>query len=401
MKKIHIAIRSAARDHVQTVLQEALGSDFQAVAGGLFRAEIEGMLEHALQAELATYLGRTTYERTGDGPWRNGSKTVALASPLGQLTVQKPVLRKGGFTSSLLTLLRGGMSQAIEVICQRTWLRGMSTRAVASEMRELTGAKLSASDISEMTDKLLPAIDQWRQQPVPAVEILYLDALYVPVRRGGETSKQAVLVAIGVDANRMRHFMGWLVGDSESTESWSALLNDLKERGLGRVALAVSDAHKAIRAAVKNCLGIDHQLCVIHKMRAILSQVQRGDQKAFSEDFKAIFWADGRHSARIGLASLKTAWERKYPKLVAKAGDEFDDFTRFFDMPQAMWGLCRCSNTIERFIEEIRRRLDPARIAVADKSLDKIIHTVATEQQKRWDRQKLPSTHISRLRKAA
>ena len=162
MKKIHLAIRSAARDHVQTVLQEALGSDFQAVAGGLFRAEIEGMLDQALQAELATYLGRTTYERTGDGPWRNGSKTVALASPLGLLTVQKPVLRKGGFTSSLLTLLRGGMSQAIEVICQRTWLRGMSTRAVASEMRELTGAKLSASDISEMTDKLLPAIDQRR-----------------------------------------------------------------------------------------------------------------------------------------------------------------------------------------------------------------------------------------------
>ena len=67
MKKIHLAIRSAARDHVQTVLQEALGSDFQAIAGGLFRVEIEGMLEHALQAELATFLGRNAYERTGKG----------------------------------------------------------------------------------------------------------------------------------------------------------------------------------------------------------------------------------------------------------------------------------------------------------------------------------------------
>jgi transposase-like protein len=55
--------------------------------------------------------------------------------------------------------------------------------------------------------------------------------------------------------------------------------------------LVVSDAHKAIRAAVASQLGVDHQLCVVHKMRAILSQVQRVDQKAFSEDFKAIFWA--------------------------------------------------------------------------------------------------------------
>ena len=131
MKKIHLAIRSAARDHVQTVLQEALGSDFQSVAGDLFRTEIEGMLDHALQAELATFLGRTTYERKGKGPWRNGSKTVALPSPLGPLSIEKPVLRKGGFNSSLLTMLRCGMNHAIEVICQRTWLRGMSTRAVA------------------------------------------------------------------------------------------------------------------------------------------------------------------------------------------------------------------------------------------------------------------------------
>ncbi len=87
--------------------------------------------------------------------------------------------------------------------------------------------------------------------------------------------------------------------------------------------------------------------------------------------------------------------------LESSKAPEFDDFTVFCEMPKEVWKLCRCSNTVECFIEELRRRLDPARIAAADKSLDKIIHTVATEQQKRWDRQKLPSTHISRLRKAA
>ena len=52
------------------------------------------------------------------------------------------------------------------------------------------------------------------------------------------------------------------------------------------------------------------------------------------------------------------------------------------DMPERFTEHLRCSNIIERFNEELRRRLDPARIAVADKSLDKIIYAVATEQQK-------------------
>ena len=103
-----------------------------------------------------------------------------------------------------------------------------------------------------MTDKLLTAIDERRQQSVPAVEIHYLDGIVHMVRRGCETGKQAVLVVIGLDANRMRHFMDWSVGERVPTESWCALLNDLKERDLGRVSLVVSDAHKAIRAAVKN-----------------------------------------------------------------------------------------------------------------------------------------------------
>src|ERR1035437_590148 len=191
MKKVHLAVRSESREHVQSLIREALEPGFKSMAQGLFRSQVESMFDHALQAELAEHLGRTTYERNGQGPWRNGIKPVPLPSPTGALSVEKPVLRKGGFRSSLLSLLRDGMDQAIEVICQRTWLRGLSTRAVAS-------------DISEMTDKLLPSIDQWRQQPIVPVRILYLDALYVPVRRGGETSKQAVLVAIGVDRSEER-----------------------------------------------------------------------------------------------------------------------------------------------------------------------------------------------------
>ena len=99
MKKVHLTVRSASREYVQSLLREALEPGFESMAQGLFRSEIESMLDHALQSELATHLGRATYEHTGQGPWRNGSKTVTLPSPLGALSVEKPVLRCGGFRS--------------------------------------------------------------------------------------------------------------------------------------------------------------------------------------------------------------------------------------------------------------------------------------------------------------
>ncbi len=324
-----------------------------------------------------------------------------VPSPLGELHLHRPVLRKGGFRSSLSSILRRGMDHAIGLIAQQAWLKGVSTRATANAMRELTGSKLSASDVSELTDQLLPTIEQWNRQALPAVQVLYLDALYLPVRRGKEVTKQALLVAIGVDSERKRHFLGWCLGDRETTESWKTLLADLKSRGLVTPDIAISDAHKAIRAAVREELGIQHQLCVVHKMRSILSQVRRADQKAFSEDFKGIFWADSRQGARKGLKALESRWGQLYPRLVEKVGADFEDFTVFYEMPKELWGLCRCSNTIERFIEELRRRLDPARIATADKSLDKIVYAVASEQQKRWDKQKLHKTREGSLRMAA
>ncbi len=402
MKKVHQTVRRAARRQLETLVSESL-EGMQVEAGVLVRQHLEGLLDRALQEELASHLGRDTYQRknVSEGPWRNGVRPLAVPSPLGELHLHRPVLRQGGFRSRLSDLLRRGMDHAVGLFAQQAWMKGVSTRATASTLRELTGSKLSASDVSELTDQLLPTIEQWRRQALPPIQVLYLDALYLAVRRGKEVTKQALLVAIGVDSERKRHFLGWCLGDRETTESWKALLADLKSRGLVIPDIAVSDAHKAIRAAVREELGVQHQLCVVHKMRSILSQVRRADQKAFSEDFKGIFWADSKQGARKGLKALESRWGTMYPRLVEKAGVDFEDFTVFYEMPKELWGLCRCSNTIERFIEELRRRLDPARISAADKSLDKIVYAVASEQQKRWDRQKLPKTHESRLRMAA
>ena len=55
--------------------------------------------------------------------------------------------------------------------------------------------------------------------------------------------------------------------------------------------------------------------------------------------------------------------------------------------------ITRSSNLVERFVEEVRRRLKPARGMQNEFVLEKLLYAVATAQQERWNRLKV---HTSR-----
>lgn len=276
------------------------------------------------------------------------------------------------------------------------WLKGASTRAVAASLNEAFGTKMTANHISQMTNALEPILREWEKKPLPAgIQYLYLDALYLTVKRQESGVKQALLVAIGVDGHLKRHFLGFLVGDRESEASWTALVEELLNRGLDRQALrmVVSDAHGGILAAVKNRLGVTHQLCVVHKMKNVRFRVAWKDQKAFMADFKAVYWAQNREEALVALGSLKAKWSKTYPKAVEMTGENFDSYTRFFGEDPKYWLITRSSNLIERFNLELRKRFRPAGMMQNELELTKLVWAVAQAQQRNWERLKV---HTSR-----
>jgi transposase-like protein len=278
------------------------------------------------------------------------------------------------------------------MVASRFWLRGTATRAVAQEINGVFGTKMSASDVSRFTDALTPDIDAWLARPLPeGIIYLFIDALYLPVRKPGFTTKQALLVALGLTKDGKRHLSGFLLGDKESTDSWSALLKELLARGLKRDALAlvISDDHKAIRAAVHEVLGLPHQLCVIHKMRNTLVRVAAPHRQEFYNDFKAAFWADSHHQALIALGRLEAKWIKLYPKAVQTACADAEHFLRFHDQPKPLWTVLRSTNLIERFNRELRRRLRPAGAMQSENETWKIVWAVSTEQGKRWQRRRV------------
>lgn len=356
-------------------------------------SEISAVICESLNAQLIVErdeaLARAPYERVEGSPQRNGFKRVSMPGLWGSMTLRRPVLRLGNLRLPLLEALKAGGKRLRDVLAARFWLRGASTRAVAEELRAAIGARMSHSTVTTLTNALEPVIRDWETKPIPAgIRYLFLDALYLPVKRPGFTSDQALLLALGVDDQDRRHVLGFALGDRESRDSWSSLIKDLLARGLDRAALrmVVSDEHKGIESAVAELLGISHQLCVVHLERNVKHKVAAPDWKTMLADFHRVFWAENREDAVRALGALEARWGNRYPKAVGLITRRFDDHVRFFDEPQRLWTLLRCTNLIERFNRELRRRLDPAGAMHSELEVAKLVWTVSEAQQTRWAR---------------
>jgi transposase-like protein len=356
-------------------------------------SEVSSVIMEALNAQLVAErdeaLARAPYQRVAGSPKRNGFKLVSLPGLWGRMTLRRPVLRSGSLRLRLLEALKAGGQRLRDVLATRFWLRGASTQAVAEEIRAAIGAKLSRSTVSTLSNALEPVIRAWETSPIPAgIRYLFLDALYLPVRRPGFTKKQALLLALGVDGENRRHVLGFVLGDRESKDSWASLIKDLLARGLDRTALrlVVSDEHKGIESAVAELLGIAHQLCVVHLMRNMKHRVASPDWKAVLEDLHHVFWAASREEAIRALGELEGRWGKRYPKAIGLVTRRFEDHIRFFDEPATVWTLLRCTNLIERFNRELRRRLDSAGAMHSELEVSKFVWSVAQAQHRRWAR---------------
>lgn len=374
----------------------------------LIEAEMQMVLTQVLngklQEEQEAALARSRYERGAKGRYRNGFKEVRLSGLLRALRLRRPVLRRGTPPSALLSLLRRVGTSMLSLLASRFWLRGASTRAVAEELNGVFGTKLSSCDVSRFSQELLPALSSWLQRPIEQpIAYLYLDALYLPVRKPEFTTKQALLCAIGIANDGTKHVLAFVLGDRENLDSWSSLLDELLTRGLDRSALrlVISDEHRAIVGAVEQRLGVPHQLCLIHKMRNVLVRVAAKNRKAFYADFTAAFWAKDKNEALLALGRLEARWTKVYPKATAIATSNPTAFLRFMDQPQQLWTILRSSNFIERFNRELRRRLRVAGTIHSEDELWKLVASVSIEQEKRWLKRKAYAITDKELKTAA
>ena len=63
------------------------------------------------------------------------------------------------------------------------YAKGMTTRQISDTVEDIYGFEVSEGMVSDITDKLLPLIDEWQNRSLfSAYSIVFIDAVYFSVR---------------------------------------------------------------------------------------------------------------------------------------------------------------------------------------------------------------------------
>ena len=147
-----------------------------------------------------------------------------------------------------------------------SYLQGVSTRNVENVISHLGVNQISASYVSKVARELDVKVTEFMERTIDShIPYLYVDASYFKVRDGVKYVSKALLVVVGVRTDGYREILGARVADAEHELTWEGIFSDLKERGLSKVDLIISDGHTGIQSAAGRIFpGSSWQMCHVH-----------------------------------------------------------------------------------------------------------------------------------------
>ncbi|MCW5864007.1 MAG: IS256 family transposase [Anaerolineae bacterium] len=351
-------------EEVQAELAKVQSMDDFFGKDGVFAKLFASTLEQMLEGELTEHLGYEPYEAAGrnSGNNRNGRYTKKVRTSAGETNVQVPRDRNGEFEPQILARYAGNTNELEEKILAM-YAQGLSTRDIAGTLAELYGVDISAATISTITEKVWPLVEACElaansNRPLARIyPIVYLDAVYIKLRREGRVVNTAVYNVLGVDLEGQRDILGhWLGDGAEGANFWLSVLTDLQNRGVADIFLACVDGLNGFSEAIRAVFPRTQvQRCVIHQIRSSLRYVSWKDHKAFVADLKRVYQAATRDEAETNLAQLDQRWGMKYPMAVRSWQTNWPEVSTFFDYPAEIRRIIYTTNSVESYHRQLRK----------------------------------------------
>lgn len=324
-------------------------------------------LEDLLREEINEALGAMRHERTkGRCGYRNGSYERSIVTAGGEAAIEMPraVVKNeaGEFIEHRSKVLPAGARRipVVDEVILGAYLGGMNTRKIRRALEPLLGgAALSKSAISRVVTKLKDRFSQWMSRDLSSESalIVYLDAMMLPVRIARRVVRVPVQAAIGVRDGGEKVLLSLRVVASESTASWTGMIEDLAGRGLRAPQLAVVDGNAGLLRAIRdNWRGSDIQRCTKHKWENIKAAAPKHCHTELKRDYDAIVRAKSLEAAQKAYDTFTRKWKPLCEGVVTSLHEAGTDLLTFYRYPRRQWKSLRTTNPIERLNGEFRRR---------------------------------------------
>lgn len=347
------------------------------------------MMKHFLESMMAGELDHHLSESklNGFANRKNGKtkKTVRSLSS-GEFELESNRDRLGTFEPKIVPKRQLIITEELECNILSMYAMGMSTRGMRDYIQEMYAMDISATEISRITDSVLPAVQEWRSRPLDAVyPFVFLDCMFFKVKVNGRVETRAIYNILGIDIEGKKDILGLYTSENEGAKFWLSVLTDLKQRGVEDILISCIDGLKGFPEAIEAIFPKTRvQLCIVHQIRTSMRYVPDKDRKAVIADMKPIYTAINEEQGYERLLEFEEKWGKKYPLSCKSWMDNWLNLSAFFEYDEIIRKIIYTTNPIEGVHRQIRKITKTKGAFTSEQALLKLMYLVIKNISKKW-----------------
>ncbi len=361
--------------------EDLLGAD------GIIQQLKKALVEKALSAELTNHLGYDKGDTAGRGTGnsRNGHSRKTVKTDTSAMELNIPRDRNSTFEPLLIkkgqTRFDGFDDKIISM-----YARGMTVRNIQAHLKELYAVDVSPDLISQVTDAVVQEVREWQNRPIdPVYPIIIFDALRVKIRDEGVVKTKSVYLALAFTMEGQKDVLGLWIEQTEGAKFWLKIMNELKNRGVQDVLIAVVDGLKGFPDAINTVFPKTQvQTCIVHLVRYSLNFVCWRDRKDVAKDLKLIYRAETEEMAEANLSEFEAKWDSKYPTISQSWRRNWERVIPFFIYPHEIRKIIYTTNAIESLNMTLRKIIKNRGHFPSDESATKLIYLALRNATTKW-----------------
>ena len=369
--------------------KEDINQAMKEIFGPMFEAMLQGEMDEHLGYESNNHGSKRTTNR------RNGYTHKNVKTRYGELEIAVPRDRESSFEPQVIPKRTRDVS-GIEDKVLSMYARGMSQRDIARIVQDIYGFELSYETIPKITDRVLNQVEEWQNRPLKKFyTFLFVDCMYVTLRKEYETKSCAVYVILGYDVNGIKDILGLWISESEGKHQWMQIFDEIKARGVEDVLFismdGVSGLEDGARAIFKDVVV---QRCIVHLIRNSVKYVPSKDYKAFTAQLKKIYGAPSLKAAEAEFERFRQEWNN-YPGAVDVWTRNWQHVAQLFNYGSAVRKIMYTTNAIES-INSSFRKVTKKGAFPNENALLKLLYLRVNELGAKWNNHPVPNWALVR-----
>lgn len=373
-----VALAKSIIDTYKPTSVEDMQDALKDIFGPMFEAMLKGEMENHLGYDEHSHDPKESSNR------RNGYSTKTLKTTSGEVPIRIPRDRDASFEPQVVPKRKRDVS-AIENKVLSMYARGMSQRDIADTIEDIYGFAMDAEQISTITDSILEEAQQWQNRPLKKFyTFLFVDCMYVTIRKDYETKSYAVYAILGYDINGCKEVLGLWMNETESKHTWMQIFDELKSRGLEDVLFISMDGVSGLEEGAKSIFkDVVVQRCIVHLIRNSIKYVPSKDYKAYTAHLKKVYGAPSMKTALAEFEKFQQTWSA-YTGAIDVWKRNWNHVEQLYDYGSAVRKVMYTTNAIESINSSFRKVIKKGAFP-HEGAVIKLLYLRILELERKWN----------------